>query len=245
MKRNFIFLLIALFSNVSVFSQKKAIEYLNEAPIYPKIDVCSCNRVAFWDYAKALYVYTKQLREDINRRTAIATENDLQGNQEFESLLKQLSTLAAKEATRLYNLQAPASEKEKDVINEQLYGLLNTRAEVLKMGHRDDPEYDESVYKQYGVNPKNPKAVSKDEQKEKLVRWCHINYPKYKSALDSCVTELRYALPLYRRKGELEYAGSEEVKELAALNAVLVTLEQYRNYMFIVSYRNDLGYQTF
>jgi hypothetical protein len=220
-------------------AQKTALEYLAEVSFEPKVDICTCSPAEFKNYIyKTLGAHANLLEQDINRRQEIAINNELAGNVEFRELLEKTIAVGEKQAMRLYNLQLPSSGAEGDLLQQQAVMMLNTRADVMnKMTNKEVDEDFEKAYQAFGIDKNNPKPASKEEANNLAIKMCHERFPKYKAALDSCAMETRESLPLYRRLGEVMYSGPDEVKELPALNSVLVLIKSYQTYMHEVSGR--------
>jgi len=96
----FLYILFFLsLSSLSVFAQKTALQYLNEAPLAYTKDICSSSKLDYLKFKAKLDHYCAKIQEDINKREALAAKIDLsvEAKSEIYKLMKELTANTEKD----------------------------------------------------------------------------------------------------------------------------------------------------
>ena len=116
MKKIISLVAIFLLSVSSVFAQKTALDYLNNIPFNPNENPCAYTSETYHAIDKKLKNYSKQLSEDIYRRTQLAVKLNFRENMKrWDVLFDTVTKLNENIVVRFYKLKEPASSAEMEL----------------------------------------------------------------------------------------------------------------------------------
>jgi hypothetical protein len=205
--------------NISMYAQKSALDYLNNAP-KPPVAPCECTKAAYEKFEYTMDSYCNKIQADIENREKKASKNDLAGNMEYSKLLENVIEKTQVPALKYYSLDNVSDEypellnsAEKNTLTNDLQicsSIVQKRMAILihKSSGKEDPAWTKEMNK------------AQDE-------YCSIISPKYKKVMDEYYSIIINLMPGFKRMGEIEYSGSQEAVDIPCLNAVREYLSQY------------------
>jgi hypothetical protein len=205
--------------NSSLYAQKSALDYLNNAP-KPPVTPCACTKAIYNKYADMLDSYCDKIQADIEAREKKAIKNDLSGNLEYKNLLETVINEVQIPALKFYCLDNVCDEypellneaERKTVANDLQICTLLAQKRMNILLHRSSEK-------------EKPGWIK--EADEAQDDYCRIMSPKYKTVLDGYYDILIRLMPSFKRMGELEYSGSQPATDIPVINAVRAYLSQY------------------
>jgi hypothetical protein len=208
-----------LYINISLYAQKSALDYLNNAP-KPPVTPCECTKAVFDKYADMMDSYCDKIQADIEVREKKAGKNNFWDNMEYKNLIEKIINETQIPAQKFYCLDNVCdeypdllNETERKTVTDDLQictSLAQKQMDILlhRSSEKEKPEWIKEADK------------AQDE-------YCQIMTPRYKSVLDEYYDTLIRLMPSYKRMGEIEYTGSQEATDIPAINAVRAYLSQY------------------
>lgn len=205
--------------NVSVYAQKSALDYLNNAP-KPTVTPCACTMADYKKYEQIMDSYCSKIRADIDAREEKATKNDLSYNVEYKNLFEQILNQTQIPALKFYCLDIVGSdcpellsEAERQILTNDLQICMSATQNAMNV----------ILHRASGAQKPEGTKESVAAQEE----YCSIMSPKYKKVLDEGYDMFFQLMPGLKRLGEIEYSGPQEAKDINVLSYVLAYLSDY------------------
>ena len=226
--KNSVIVVLILMQCIVCFAQKSADEYLKNAPLTLKKDVCELTEEETEKFVETLKTYNESLYDDIHARLGkYQRVLDMGANTEdCIRITEKITSLSTKYFEKYYCLSLLCKDQP-DLLTGEEIAKATKCAEKLKtlVKFRNDVVLGIANEKD---NPGWRKDLTAAENE-----FCAILSPKYKKVLADEMKEVILILPECRKLGSYIYSGGAEASEIEALNTVYNYLDKYRTNIFL------------